>query len=293
MRKRNKPSKNFLALEPDYANYENSKVVILPVPFEKSIGFEGGSKEGPADIIYASQYLEFYDEETERETGPEIGICTLPELNVDNLSGKAAVEKIYSKVKSLIDDNKFVITLGGEHTLSIGTEKAFLDSFDEITFLHMDAHPDLIDNINGNKFNNSSVNSRLIENTNDLIIFGIRSLSKEEANIIRSKNIEVVYAKDILNNKQKSLEIVLSKIKKNIYITFDVDIFDPSIMPATGTPEPGGLFWTDIIALLKKLGKENNIVGFDIVEFCPSGYYPAASIVVAKLVYKLINYAFN
>ncbi len=293
MRKRNKPSKNFLALEKDFTSYEKSKIAILPVPFEKSVTFEGGSKEGPSDIINASQYLEYYDEETGREFGPEIGICTLPELNVDNLSSEAAIDSIYKKVKSLISDNKFVITLGGEHTLSIGTERAFNDCFENITFLHLDAHTDLIDNVNGNKFNNSSVNKRLIEKTDDLIIFGVRSLSKEEADVISAENIDVIFAKEILKDGNNIFQSVLSRTKENVFITFDVDIFDPSIMPATGTPEPGGLFWNDILPFLKILGEQKNIVGFDIVEFCPSGYYPAASIVVAKLVYKLINYAFN
>jgi agmatinase len=286
---------NFLAIEKKYSSYKNSQIIILSAPLEKTVSYGKGTKNGPKEILQASHYVEFYDEELDRELCFEKGICTLEEMKFGNLGTKKSVDKIYSEVKKIIADNKFVVTLGGEHSLSSAPVKAHYESYSDLTILQIDAHSDLRDSYEGSKYSHASVMARVAEFTKEIVQVGIRAQCIEEADFIKENKIKTFYARDIRSNKfgidwQKK---VLRNIKKNVYITFDVVGLDPSVIAATGTPEPGGLFWDETMNLLRSVGKSRNIVGFDVVELAPSKYHQESNFNTAKLVYKLLNYAFQ
>jgi agmatinase len=254
---------NFLALPAKHSSYKKSKIVLLQAPLEKTVSYGKGTKAGPKEIIKASQFVEFYDEELDRELCFEKGICTLNPLNFSKISHQKALEKIYSNVKVLLEDNKFVVTLGGEHSLSSAPIKAHFDKFDNLSILQVDAHSDLRDTYEGSKLSHASIMARVAEFTTDIVQVGIRAQSIEEAEFIKENRINTFYAREIKTGKHGSnwQNKVVSKFKENVYITFDVDGFDPSVISATGTPEPGGLFWDETMTLIKQIGKEKNIVG--------------------------------
>ena len=285
---------NFLGIGVKHTSFNNSKIVILSVPLEKTVSYGKGTAKGPREILKASHFVEFYDEELGKELCFSKGICTLKPLDFENQRIETALQKIYKTVKFLINENKFVVTLGGEHSLSISPIKAYLEAYTNLSVLQIDAHSDLRDTYENSKHSHACVMARVAELTKNIVQVGIRAQSTEEAEFIKKNKINTFYARNIHTNKfgkdwQKK---VVSKLKKNVYITFDLDGFDPSLLPATGTPEPGGLFWNETMSLLKLVGKEKNIVGFDVVELAPSKYHPASNFVAAKLVYKILNYAF-
>lgn len=285
---------NFLALEKKYSSYKNSKIVILSAPLEKTVSYGHGTKYGPKEILKSSHYVEFFDEELNREICFEKGICTLEEIKFGNLSTKNSIDKIYAEVKKQINEGKFVVTLGGEHSLSSAPIKAHYDNYNNLSVLQIDAHSDFRDSYEGSKYSHASVMARVAEFTKDIVQVGIRAQCKEEYDFIKTNKINTFYSRDIRQNKfginwQKK---VLSKLKSNVYITFDVDGFDPSVISATGTPEPGGLFWDETLDLLKMVGQNKNIVGFDVVELAPNKNDVSSNFNTAKLVYKLLNYSF-
>lgn len=286
---------NFLALEKKYSSYKNSEIVILQAPFEKTVSYGKGTKWGPKEIISASHYVEFFDEEFNRELCFEKGICTLSEINFGNLNTENGIKKIYNEVTKQINSDKFVVTLGGEHSISSAPARAHFEKYADVSILQIDAHSDFRDTYEGSKYSHASVMARIAEFSKDIIQVGIRAQCKEEYDFIKQNNINTFYARDIRENKfgkdwQKK---VLSSLNKNVYITFDVDGFDPSVISATGTPEPGGLLWDETMSLLKLVGKSKNIVGFDVVELAPNKNDVASNFNTAKLVYKLLNYSFQ
>ncbi len=287
-------SNNFLGIGSKYSSYPNSEIVIVSAPLEKTVSYGKGTAAAPKAILKASHYVEFYDEETGRELCFEKGICTLNELSFSKIRIDECLNKTYRIVKELLTDNKFVVTLGGEHTVSYAPVKAHLEKFPNLSVLQIDAHSDLRDTYEGTKYSHACVMARVAEHTKKIVQVGIRAQAKEEAEFIRKNKISTFYARDIRQNKfgRDWKKKVLSKLNKNVYITFDVDGFDPSVIPATGTPEPGGLFWDETMDLLKLVGKEKNIVGFDVVELAPSKHHVASNFITAKLVYKILNYAF-
>ncbi len=289
------PKSNFLGIPAEFSSFENSQIVILPVPFEKTISYGKGTKNGPKEIIKASRYVEFYDEELRNELCFEKGIATLPELNLDTYSVSKGINLIYKKVKKLLDQNKFVVTLGGEHSLSLAPIKAHHEKFNNISILQIDAHSDLRNSYEGSKYSHASVMARVAEFNKNIVQVGIRAQCKEEAEFIRKNNLHTFYTRDVRLNKfgKQWQNKIANYLHDNVYITFDVDGFDPAIIPATGTPEPGGLFWDETMNLLRLVGKQKNIVGFDLVELAPSKSQCASNFIAAKLVYKLMNYAFN
>lgn len=286
--------KNFLAIEKEVSSYEKSKIVILSAPFEKTVSYGKGTASGPKEILKASHYVEFYDEELDRELVFEKGIATLPELKFKDDSVKKGIEKIYKNVKKLIADGKFVVTLGGEHSLSSAPVKAHFEAYENLSILQIDAHSDLRDTYNGSKYSHASVMARVAEFTKDIVQVGIRAQCIEESIYIKENNIKTYYARDIKSGKHGDnwQDKVVNDLKENVYVTFDVDGLDPSIIAATGTPEPGGLLWDETMNLFKKIGEKKNIVGFDVVELAPSKYHESSSFMTAKLVYKLLNYSF-
>ena len=273
-------------------NIEN-KVVVVPFGLEKTVSYGGGTRNGPKEIIKASHQVELFDEELNKEPYKEIGIKTLKPFIIKKKieSALAQLSKINEEI---ISKNKFPIVFGGEHSITPGAIKPFIKKYDQIVLLHFDAHADLRESYNGEKFSHASAIKRCLDFNNvSVVSFGVRNLSQPEM-IFYNKNrkrIEIFWAKD----KKKWDLSKLQKIfkKKNVYITFDVDGFDASIMPATGTPEPGGLLWEDVLPIIKKVCQVSNIIGADINELAPIKNFNCYNFLVAKLAYKILSYTFE
>ena len=269
------------------------KVIVVPFGLEKSVSYGSGTKNGPKEIIKASHQVELFDEDLNKEPYKEIGIKTLRPFQIKkNL--KDAINQLGEINKNIISKNKFPLILGGEHSLTPGSIKPFVKKFDELTILHFDAHADLREEYKGEKFSHACAIKRCLDFKNVKVVsFGIRNLSKNEMKFYNNnrERIEIFWAKDKKDwNINKISEIFL---KKNVYITFDVDGFDSSIMPATGTPEPGGFMWDDIIPIIKTVCKNSNVVGADINELAPIKKFDSYNFLVAKLAYKILSYTFE
>ena len=268
------------------------KVIVVPFGLEKTVSYGGGTRNGPKEIIKASHQVELYDEELNCEPFKKIGIKTLKPFKIEKNVKKAL--SVMSKInQDILEKKLFPMTLGGEHSITPGCIAPFTKKFKNICLLHFDAHADLRDSYNGEKFSHASAIRRCLDYPNvSVISFGIRNISKEEIPFLRrnSKRIKIFWAKDKSKwdlNKFKRL------IKnKNVYITFDVDGLDSGIMPATGTPEPGGLFWDETLNILKIAAKNSNIVGADLNELSPIKGFNSYNFLAAKLVYKILSYKF-
>lgn len=289
---------NFLGLEKQYSTFENSKIVVLPVPYEHTVSCGGGTKKGPDAILKASHYVEFFDEETKREIYKEHGIATLPPLALEKKINETAMQLIYDTVHPLVERQKFVVTLGGEHTISSAVIAAHAKYYPNLSVLHFDAHSDLRPEYNGNKYSHASVMARVCEflDPNRLVQAGIRAQCREEAEFIRDHGIHTFYAHEIRQGGYTKIlkywdDFIVDKLTDEVYISFDVDVFDPSIMPATGTPEPNGLFWSEVMQCIRRVSRRRHIVGFDVVELAPIKLLPHADITAAKVVSKILNYA--
>jgi agmatinase len=285
---------NFLAIDKKYSNYKDSGIVVISAPLEKTVSYGKGTAKGPQEILEASHYVEFYDEELNRELCFEKGICTLAPLDFKKVSVQKGIEKIYKEVGKHIAAGKFVVTLGGEHSLSVAPIKAHHERFENLSILQIDAHSDLRESYEGSIHSHASVMARVAEFNKNIVQVGIRAQCKDEADFRKKNKIRTFYMREIKlgmygDNWQ---ELVSKSLSENVYITFDVDGFDTSLLAATGTPEPGGLFWDETMNLLKIIGLDKNIVGFDVVELAPSKYHQSSSFISAKLVYKMLNYAF-
>lgn len=289
---------NFLGIEKQYSTFETSKIAILPAPYEQTVSYGGGTKNGPEAILKASHYVEWFDEETKREIYREHGIATLPLLNLEKKKDEAALQVIYDSVLDILQLQKFVVTLGGEHTISSATIAAHAKIFPNLSILQFDAHSDLRPEYLGNKYSHASVMSRVCEFLDPcrLVQVGIRAQCKEEAEFIRDHGIHTFYAHEIRRGSYTKVlkywdDFVVEKLTDDVYVTFDIDAFDPSIMPATGTPEPNGLLWDEVIRCIRKTARKHRIVGFDIVELAPIKSLHHADLTTAKLVSKILNYA--
>ncbi len=287
-------NKNFLAIDRKYSSFKNSKIAVLSCPFEKTTSYGKGTSKGPKAIIEASHYVEFFDEETLKEVCFKEGITTIKPLEFNKRKGKNALDYIYWNVKTLINSGKFVVTLGGEHSISTAPIKAHFESFEDLSILHFDAHSDLRDEYEGSKYSHASFAARVAEFTTKITQVGIRAQCIEEYNFIKEKEINTFYAHQIRESGFDDLLInkIISTLDKNVYITFDVDYFDPSIMPSTGTPEPNGFYWSETMCLLRRLCAERNLVGFDVVELAPRKDFTFPDFLTAKLIYKILNYKF-
>ena len=286
--------KNFLAIEKEFSSYDRSKVVILSAPYEKTTSYGKGTANGPKAILEASHYVEFFDEETEKQVCFDTGIAAIEPMNFGKLSGKKALDLINKNVDEHIKNGKFVITLGGEHSISTAPIQAHFDNYSDLSILHFDAHSDLREEYEGSKYSHASFAARVAEFITDITQVGIRAQCKEEFEFIKAKGINTFYAFQMRNEgfNHILIEKILQTLKKNVYITFDVDYFDPSIMPSTGTPEPNGFYWDETLRLLKKVCAERNLVGFDVVELAPRKDYSFPDFMTAKLIYKILNYKF-
>jgi len=284
------PPRNFAGISPPYSDWENSRVVVLPVPYDSTTDWRSGTRDGPQAIINASQYLELYDLELEQEIY-KVGIHTLPEVQPDVSSPENMAQRVYAVAKELLGENKMVLMLGGEHSLTLGMVKAYRERYEALSVLQLDAHADLRDSYLGTRFGHATVMRRVCELC-PIVPVGIRSLSDEEHRFIEKSGIKPVYASGMTLNED-SIEQVVASLSNEVYLTIDMDVLDPSIMSAVGTPEPGGLGWYEILDLLRAVAQRRRIVGFDLVELCPGEGPPACAFLAAKLAYKLIGYIFS
>ena len=283
--------KGFLGIDNKF-NFKE-KVVIIPFGLEKTVSYGGGTKNGPKEIIKASHQVELYDEELNCEPYKKIGIKTLKPFKI-NKNIKKALKKMSDINEEILNKKLFPVTLGGEHSITPGCIAPFVKKYKQLCLLHFDAHADLRESYNGEKFSHASAIKRCLDHKNvSLISFGIRNISKSEIPYLKknSSRINIFWSKDKLKwdlNKFKKL------IKnKTVYLTFDVDGLDSSIMPATGTPEPGGLLWDETLNIIKIAAKNSNIVGADVNELSPIKNFNSYNFLVAKLVYKIISYSFE
>jgi agmatinase len=278
---------NFGYLPEEHSNPEDAGIVIIPVAYDGTSTWVKGADKGPAAIIEASGNMELYDIETDSEVYKK-GIFT-EEIITGEASPADMIEAVTETVKYYLERGKFTVVIGGEHSVSIGPIKAHTKQYENLTVLQLDAHTDLREEYNGSKYNHACVMARVKELC-PIVQVGIRSMDYSEKKSIDSSR--TFFAKDIYNNTDW-IKKVISKLSDNVYITIDLDVFDPSIMPSTGTPEPGGLFWYDVLVLLKAVSGKKNIVGFDVVELCPDAKNKAPDFLAAKLIYKLLSYKFE
>ena len=279
--------RNFLGLPSDLAEYEKSEFVILPVPYEQTTTYQVGTKHAPQAIIAASQEVETFDEELMLEAC-QSGICTLDDLEITASGPERMPNRIHQTISDLIADGKEVAMIGGEHTISIGAVEAFKDKYPDLCVLQLDAHADLRDTYQENKYSHACVMRRIGEIC-PFVGVGVRNLSREEHDFIRKNKTDIFFARD-LQDSSRWKEKVLEKLGPDVYLTFDSDFLDPSIMPSVGTPEPGGFLWYETLNLLKELVSKKNLVGFDLVELCPVPGLAAPDFLAAKLIYKIIGY---
>ena len=280
----------FLGIDNDFSIKE--KVVVVPFGLEKTVSYGGGTGNGPKEIIKASHQVELYDEELHCEPYKKIGIKTLKSFKI-NKNIKKALKKMSDVNEEILNRKLFPITFGGEHSITPGCIAPFVKKHKKICLLHFDAHADLRESYNGEKFSHASAIKRCLDYKNvSVISFGIRNISKCEIPFLKknSSRINIFWAKDKNKwNLKKFKQMIKNKI---VYLTFDVDGLDPSIMPATGTPEPGGLLWDETLDIIRIAAKNSNIVGADINELSPIKGFNSYNFLVAKLAYKILSYKF-
>jgi agmatinase len=291
---------NFLALPSEVSGYEKSEIIILSAPYEKTTSYGAGTGKAPAAIIKASQYVEFLDDEFFTELCLEKGIATLPPINYGKLSGRAALKHLEAAVKRELESDKFVVTLGGEHTISTATVGAHHWKYPDMSILHFDAHSDLRETYSGTPYSHACFMMRVADEVgfpmDRVVQVGIRAQCREEYDFIKQSGIHTFYSTNIRrglhgNNWQESIANTLPT--NEVYITFDVDYFDPAIMPTTGTPEPDGFSWNETMEVFRELRKAGKkIIGFDVVELVPDTKQQHATYLAAKLVYRMLNFAF-
>jgi len=288
---------NYLSNKSGFLGIDNKfnfkeKVVVIPFGLEKTVSYGSGTKNGPKEIIKASHQVELYDEELNCEPYKKIGIKTLKSFKIDK-NIKKALKKISDLNSEILDRKLFPITFGGEHSITPGCIAPFTKKFKNICLLHFDAHADLRESYNGEKFSHASAIKRCLDYKNvSVISFGIRNISKNEILFLKknSRRINIFWAKDKAKWDLKKFKKLIKN--KTVYLTFDVDGLDSSIMPATGTPEPGGLLWDETLDIIKIAAKNSNIVGADISELAPIKGFNSYNFLVAKLAYKILSYKF-
>ncbi|MCW5518639.1 agmatinase [Aureitalea sp. L0-47] len=270
-----------------YANLETAEIVLIPVPYDGTSTWNKGADKGPEAFLEASENMELFD----IETGTEVyrrGIH-LSDPILENSSPEKMVDTVHSITKEFIKKNKFVTVFGGEHSVSIGTIRAFNDCFDDLSVLHIDAHADLRKSYEGTQYNHACAVYEASQITN-LVQVGIRSMDVSEIDV--NEDDKMFFAHEMVQDDYW-MDSVIEELTDTVFITFDLDALDPSIMPSTGTPEPGGLLWYETLEFLKKVFEAKNVVGFDIVELCPNEVDRSSNFLAAKLYYKMLSYKFS
>ncbi len=278
---------NFLALTPDQSALESASVTLIPVPYDSTTSYRGGARDGPAGIIAASAQMEDYDPELDLDVAA-LGIHTLPSLEPHMGGPDRMVQRVRRAVAACMAPGRVVGVLGGEHSLTAGSVEAHLEVFPSMSVLYLDAHADLRDEYQGAQWGHASA-ARRVHDICPLALAGVRSLSLEERDFIRDNNVPLWPCPpdgDLLPADE-----ILAALSENVYVSVDLDVFDPSLMSAVGTPEPGGLNWRQVTSLLRSVAENRRIVGFDVCELAPSEGPTACTYTAARLVAKLAAYS--
>ena len=280
----------FGGTKPTTASFDNARVVILPIPLDRTTSYVPGTRLGPHEILMASSHMELWDEETETDIH-SIGIYTLPELELPFASMDEVVKEIRRVASELVKRDKFPVVLGGEHSITAPVVAAVAARHAGLSVLQIDAHADLRDSFMGTRHNHACAMRRVLEYARCTQV-AIRSLSPEEAAAAPTLPTEIFYD---FNMRQRDdwIDRIVDSLSETVYITIDCDGFDPAIMPAVGTPEPGGLTWYEGLALLRRVIDSRRVVGCDIVELCPMPGNVAPNFTCAKLIYKILSYRFG
>lgn len=287
-------SGGYLNLPPELTELETAKAVIVPVPYEATTSYHMGTKNGPDAIIKASHQVELYDDELDCEPC-EAGIATLEPLEIDRRDYKQPIIDTRTRTAAVLELGKFPIILGGEHSLSQGCIEAIHAKYPDVTLLHFDAHADLRDEYENTPYSHACIMRRVVEQGIPAVSVGIRNISQGEMDWVREAKppVKIHWGRDFFEKPlDQIIGEILGQLGKTVWITFDVDGLDPSIMPATGTPEPGGLLWYQVMAILKRVFEKKDVVGCDVTELAPMPGNHAPDFLTAKLIYKLIGYKF-
>lgn len=282
---------NFAALPEEESSLEKSKAIILPLPYEATTTYKKGTKDGPKAIIEASRNMETYDDEYEMEAGRDIGIHTAGDLFFPSISPKDMVKTVTDAVDFYLKKNKFVVCIGGEHNLSYPIFLAHQKYHSNLGIVQLDAHADLRDSYDGDPFSHACVMRRIISVAKFILQIGIRSFSYEEAVFIKQRELHPVRINEM--RKDGIIGKLISALPEQVYLTIDVDFFDPSIMPSTGTPEPDGAAWSEGMKIIKMLSETKKIVGFDIMEFSPIPGNVAPDFSMARFISKSLCAIFH
>ena len=279
-------TKTYAGIPEEFAKLEQAKVVLIPVPYDGTSTWQKGADKGPQAFLDASENMELYDIETDTEVYQQ-GVF-LADAVTENSSPEAMVEAVHEATKKYIKKNKFVTIFGGEHSISIGTIRAFNEMYPNLTVLQLDAHADLRKEYEGSKCNHACAVYEASQTTN-LIQVGIRSMDAIEKTVMDEE--KTYFAHEMVEDSTW-MDSAIDQMTDNVFITIDLDVFDPSIMPSTGTPEPGGLLWYETLDFLRQIFEEKNVVGFNIVELCPNKDEKSSDFLAAKLYYKMLSYKF-
>jgi len=279
--------RSFLGLGEQYSARDRARVALLPVPYESSTSYMGGTRYGPEAILRASRHVELYDHELDNEPY-QVGIHTYPSLELTAAGPEAALAELRPAYAEVCARGQFVITLGGEHTITQVPVLYWADQLkDRLSVLQFDAHADLRDSFHGTKWSHACVMRRVVDRVKPVGV-GIRAIDSEERQLIDGLGLTMVYGEEL--GSDGWMDRVLAALADNVYISFDVDFFDPAFVPSTGTPEPGGGTWQQAMTLLRRVFSERNVVAADVVELAPLPGIVAPDFLVAKLVYKMISY---
>lgn len=277
---------NFGGIYPE-CSMRNARFVVISAPYDLTSTYQPGSRRGPQAIIEASANMELYDEELNKETWLS-GIHTTSPVSVDARGPKHMISAVRKRISRIVAAEKIPVMLGGEHSITLGAVQAVHEKYPNLTVLQLDAHADLRDSYQGTPYNHACV-GRQIADFCQLVQVGIRSMSKEEGDYLPKSKVKS-YSADYVFDHDKWVETVCKHLRGDVYVTIDLDVFDPSIMPATGTPEPGGLYWRDVLKLLRMVSACSTIRGFDVVELSPLPGMVAPDFMAAKLIYRLMGY---
>jgi len=278
---------NFGGIPKKYTDLQKAEIVVMPIPYDGTSTWIKGADKGPAAILEASANMELYDIETDSEVY-KMGIHTTKPVT-EKSSPEKMTAAVYKNAMKYVEADKFLVSIGGEHSVSVGAIQAYAETYEKLTVLQFDAHSDMRPEYEGSRYNHACAMSRAVEFC-PLVQVGIRSMDVEEKKYITKKR--VFFAEERMKDSGW-MDKAVKLLSENVYITIDLDVFDPSIMPSTGTPEPGGLYWYEVLEMIRKVNKKCNIVGFDVVELCPNNIDKAPDFLASKLIYKILSYKFN
>jgi len=278
---------NFGGIDPEYEAIEQAAFVVVPVPYDLTTTYQGGARKGPAAILEASCNMELYDEELDAETY-RAGIHTVPPLEAVAAGPEGMLDRVEEAIDGVFEMGKIPVMLGGEHSITLGAVRAAVKRYPKLSVLHLDAHADMRVSYQGTPYSHACIGRRMLELC-PVVQAGIRSMSIEEATFLRKGTVPVFSAADIRKDRTW-VNKALRRLSKDVYISVDLDALDPSVMPATGTPEPGGMLWQDVLELIREVCRKRRVVGFDVVELAPIPGMVAPDFLAARLAYRMMGY---